>query len=182
VERYQTVYARHEGSIAAPTAGLHFTERVFDDLRNAGVGVCEILLHVGYGTFQPVRTENLEEHRMEAEFFEVSPAAAEAIFKRKWSGKRLIAVGTSTTRALEFLARQQPFPLRGASGWCDLFIYPGFKFRLLDGLLTNFHLPGSTLLMLVCAFAGTDFTRECYRQAIRERYRFYSYGDCMLIL
>jgi S-adenosylmethionine:tRNA ribosyltransferase-isomerase len=180
--RYQTVYARHTGSIAAPTAGLHFTEQVLDRLDQRGVRRCEILLHVGYGTFQPVRVENVEDHRMASEFFEVSDQAARCIREQKSAGKLLTAVGTTTTRVLEFWARQADPPSSDLTGFCDLFIRPGFEFRLLDGLLTNFHLPRSTLLMLVCAFAGREFMLDCYREAVKEEYRFFSYGDCMLVL
>jgi S-adenosylmethionine:tRNA ribosyltransferase-isomerase len=181
-ERYQTVYANQTGSIAAPTAGLHFTAEVLGKLREKGVPVCEITLHVGYGTFQPVRCEEIEAHRMEPEVFALTDEAAASIGGYKAEGRRLVAVGTTTTRVLEYLARSpNPFA-KGRSGLCDLFIYPGFEFREVDALLTNFHLPRSTLLMLVSAFAGQELTRGLYREAIAERYRFFSYGDCMLIL
>jgi S-adenosylmethionine:tRNA ribosyltransferase-isomerase len=180
--RYQTVYARTVGSVAAPTAGLHFTEDIFRRLRERDIPVCEILLHVGYGTFQPVRCEDVENHRMESEYFRVEAGTLESIRACKASGKRLIAVGTTTTRCLEFIARQPFVPGKGAEGECDLFIYPGFAFRMLDGLITNFHLPRSTLFMLASAFGGRDLLLDCYREAIGRRYRFYSYGDCMLIL
>jgi S-adenosylmethionine:tRNA ribosyltransferase-isomerase len=180
--RYQTVYARHSGSVAAPTAGLHFTEEVLDRLKARGVKVCELLLHVGYGTFQPVRTEDVEAHEMEPEYYRLDADNALYIKRLKNAGRRLIAVGTTSTRCLEYLARQEN-PLEGeSSGLCNLFIYPGFEFKLLNGLLTNFHLPRSTLFMLVCAFAGRELMLECYREAIANNYRFYSYGDCMLIL
>ncbi len=179
-ERYQTVYAAHSGSVAAPTAGLHFTEDVFKQLQNRGIVVCEILLHVGYGTFQPVRSERIECHRMLPEYFRVGATAAAAIGNCKSAGKRLIAVGTTTTRVLEHLAASGG--VRESAGFCDLFIYPGFQFRGIDGLLTNFHLPKSTLYMLVCALAGRELMLDCYREAVAERYRFFSYGDCMLIL
>jgi S-adenosylmethionine:tRNA ribosyltransferase-isomerase len=181
-ERYQTVFASHQGSIAAPTAGLHFTPEVLQRLDERGVPLCEILLHVGYGTFQPVRCDEIEDHRIEPEYFEVSEESAAFIRNRKNQGNRLIAVGTTTTRTLEYLARLEPHWIQKSSGWCDLFIYPGFQFRVIDGLLTNFHLPRSTLLMLVCAFGGREFMLECYREAVSRRYRFFSYGDCMLIL
>jgi S-adenosylmethionine:tRNA ribosyltransferase-isomerase len=181
-ERYQTVYAGKSGSIAAPTAGLHFTSDVLDRLQARDIPRCNILLHVGYGTFQPVRCDDVEDHRMEPEYFEVTGEAAAASRKCRSEGRRLIAVGTTTTRVLESLARGDEFLMSGASGFCDLFIYPGFEFRALAGLLTNFHLPRSTLFMLVSAFAGRDLIMDCYRQAIAEQYRFYSYGDCMLIL
>jgi S-adenosylmethionine:tRNA ribosyltransferase-isomerase len=181
-ERYQTIFASRHGSIAAPTAGLHFTPEVLQRLDERGVPHCEILLHVGYGTFQPVRCDEIEDHRIEPEYFEVSQESAAFIRDRKSQGSRLIAVGTTTTRTLEYLAYREPRGIQQSSGWCDLFIYPGFQFRAVDGLLTNFHLPRSTLLMLVCAFGGQEFMLECYREAVSRRYRFFSYGDCMLIL
>jgi S-adenosylmethionine:tRNA ribosyltransferase-isomerase len=178
--RYQTIYARHSGSVAAPTAGLHFTEEVFRRLRGREIPICELLLHVGYGTFQPVRCEKIEEHQMEPEYFQLEIETAARIHGYKAEGRQLIAVGTTTTRCLEFLARQENF---GAStGFCNLFIYPGFEFRMLNGLITNFHLPSSTLFMLACAFTGRELMLDCYREAISKNYRFYSYGDCMLIL
>jgi len=180
--RYQTVFARQSGSIAAPTAGLHFTPEVLRRLAEREVPICEILLHVGYGTFQPVRCREIEDHRMAPEYFEVSDTAAAALDRHRRAGRRLIAVGTTTTRVLEQIARDGLPPNRGISGESDLFIYPGFEFRMVDGLLTNFHLPRSTLFMLVCAFAGREFMLDCYREAIAREYRFFSYGDCMLIL
>jgi S-adenosylmethionine:tRNA ribosyltransferase-isomerase len=180
--RYQTIYARHSGSVAAPTAGLHFTEDVFRRLEARCIPVCELLLHVGYGTFQPVRCENIEEHRMEPEYYEIDEAAASRIRGYKAEGRRLVAVGTTTTRCLEFLAKQEGSLVQASAGFCNLFIYPGFEFRILDGLLTNFHLPKSSLFMLACAFAGRELMLDCYREAISKGYRFYSYGDCMLLL
>ena len=180
--RYQTVYARHSGSVAAPTAGLHFTPEVFRRLKERGIPVCEVLLHVGYGTFQPVRCEDITRHPMEPEYYEIGTETAARIRGYKAEGRRLIAVGTTTTRCLEFLAREEGALSHASAGLCNLFIYPGFQFRMLDGLLTNFHLPRSTLFMLGCAFAGRDLLLDCYREAIAENYRFYSYGDCMLIL
>ncbi len=180
--RYQTVYARHSGSVAAPTAGLHFTNRMLDSLDSGGIERCEILLHVGYGTFQPVRADDVENHRMAPEYFEITEQAAAWIRGRRSAGKLLTAVGTTTTRALEYWAKQSGLEDSGASGFCDLFIHPGYKFKLVDALITNFHLPKSTLLMLVAAFAGRELILECYREAVREEYRFFSYGDCMLIL
>ena len=182
IRRYQTVYARYTGSVAAPTAGLHFTEEILHGLDQAGVPRCEILLHIGYGTFQPVRCRKVEDHPMEPEYFEVSENAAATIRKFKQEGRQLIAVGTTTTRVLEYLALQEEGFCGRRSGFCDLFIYPGFKFQMLNGLLTNLHLPQSTLFMLVCAFGGHELVQECYREAIRQQYRFYSYGDCMLLL
>jgi S-adenosylmethionine:tRNA ribosyltransferase-isomerase len=180
--RYQTVYARQNGSVAAPTAGLHFTPEVLGRLDRKCVDRCEIMLHVGYGTFQPVRCADIEEHRMEPEYFEVTEQEAARIRGHLKSGHRLVAVGTTTTRVLEHLARSEDFLVRGGAGFCDLFIRPGFQFGAVSGLLTNFHLPRSTLLMLVCAFAGRELILDCYREAVANNYRFYSYGDCMLIL
>ncbi|MCL2878425.1 MAG: tRNA preQ1(34) S-adenosylmethionine ribosyltransferase-isomerase QueA [Acidobacteria bacterium] len=180
--RYQTVYARQSGSVAAPTAGLHFTEEVLRRLDAKGVSVCKILLHVGYGTFKPVRAENIEEHEMEPEFYSVDEENAARIRALKDEGRRLVAVGTTSTRCLEYLARNGQSLERAVSGNCNLFIYPGFKFLMLNGLLTNFHLPKSTLFMLASAFAGRELMLDCYREAISLGYRFYSYGDCMLIL
>jgi S-adenosylmethionine:tRNA ribosyltransferase-isomerase len=180
--RYQTVYARQSGSIAAPTAGLHFTGDVLRRLEDRGIPICRILLHVGYGTFQRVRCEEICKHRMEPEYYEIDGVTAARIRNYKAEGRRLIAVGTTTTRCLEYLASSGK-PLEGAdAGYCNLFIYPGFRFHLLDGLLTNFHLPQSTLFLLTCAFAGRELMQDCYREAISKEYRFYSYGDCMLIL
>jgi S-adenosylmethionine:tRNA ribosyltransferase-isomerase len=179
--RYQTVFARERGSVAAPTAGLHFAPETIAALRERGIGWSPITLHVGYGTFKPVRVDRVEEHTVDPERFEVPPAAAEAIAAAHLAGKRIIAVGTTTTRALESAAESQGV-VRVGPGVADLFIYPGFDFKIIDGLLTNFHLPKSSLLMLVSAFAGRDLVLEAYRHAVRERFRFYSYGDAMLIL
>ncbi len=181
-DRYQTVYAKHIGSVAAPTAGLHFTKRILGELETRGISRCEIVLHVGYGTFQPVRSENIEEHRMEPEYFEVSDDAASFIAQARAAGRRLLAVGTTTTRVLEYLAQEEGLTGKGRSGFCDLFIRPGFKFQVIEGLLTNFHLPRSTLLMLVSALAGRELILASYRDAVARNYRFFSYGDCMLIL
>ena len=180
--RYQTVYARYTGSVAAPTAGLHFTNNVMQHLKKKDIPVCEILLHVGYGTFQPVRCEKVEDHRMDAEYYHIDGVTLSKIRNYKTEGRRLIAVGTTTTRCLEFIARNNGLPDTTTEGECDLFIYPGFRFKMLDGLITNFHLPRSTLFMLVSAFAGRELMLDCYREAIKSNYRFYSYGDCMLIL
>jgi S-adenosylmethionine:tRNA ribosyltransferase-isomerase len=179
-ERYQTVFARERGAIAAPTAGLHFTARVLDELRARGVSIAEITLHVGAGTFQPVRVENVEEHRMEFESYEVSEQAAEAINAARAAGGRVVAVGTTTVRTLESVADSEG-AVRAARGATDLFIRPGYRFRAIDALITNFHLPQSSLIMLVAAFAGRELILEAYRHAVAERYRFYSYGDCMFI-
>jgi S-adenosylmethionine:tRNA ribosyltransferase-isomerase len=180
--RYQTVYAQHSGSVAAPTAGLHFTDAVLHRLGARGIPICKLLLHVGYGTFQPIRSENLEEHTMEPEYYSIDAATAAQIQTYKSEGRRLVSVGTTTTRCLEYLARQENPMSQDSTGYCNLFIYPGFEFKLLDGLITNFHLPRSTLFMLVCAFAGRELMLDCYREAISKDYRFYSYGDCMLLL
>ena len=180
-ERYQTVYALRRGSIAAPTAGLHFTRELLDALAGAGVERAAITLHVGYGTFQPVRVERLEEHRMEAEHFEVSPEAADAISRALRERRRIIAVGTTTTRTLESLALTASGGVQAASGATNLFITPGYAFRIVSGLITNFHLPRSSLLMLVSAFAGREHTLKAYRHAVANGYRFYSYGDAMFV-
>lgn len=181
-ERYQTVYARAEGSIAAPTAGLHFTGAIFDALRQRGIERATITLHVGYGTFQPVRVEDVSDHRVEAEHFEVSAEAATALTRARAEGRRIVAVGTTTTRTLESLELAGDSSVRPQSGETALFIRPGHAFRLVSGLITNFHLPRSSLLMLVAAFAGRERVLAAYREAIAARYRFYSYGDAMLIL
>jgi len=181
-DRYQTVFARARGSIAAPTAGLHFDPSLVTALEKRGVEMTEITLHVGYGTFQPVRVEQVEDHRLEEERYEINAAAATAIARARCEGRRIIAVGTTTTRTLEAVARVHDGHVVAGHGATDLFIYPGFDFRVVDGLLTNFHLPRSSLLMLVSAFAGRASIRNAYEAAIAERYRFYSYGDAMLIL
>ena len=173
-ERYQTVYARDPGSIAAPTAGLHFTPEILASIPHAFV-----TLHVGAGTFQPVKSDDLSGHRMHREHYTLPPETAARINETKASGGRIIAVGTTTTRVLE---SQPPGPLQGTVGSTEIFIHPPYEFHRVDALLTNFHLPGSTLLMLVSAFAGRDLIMEAYAEAIREKYRFFSYGDCMLIL
>jgi S-adenosylmethionine:tRNA ribosyltransferase-isomerase len=181
-DRYQTVFARARGSIAAPTAGLHFDPSLVTALEDRGVEMTEITLHVGYGTFQPVRVEQVEDHRLEEERYEINAAAATAIARARCEGRRIIAVGTTTTRTLEAVARVHGGHVVAGHGATDLFIYPGFDFRVVDGLLTNFHLPRSSLLMLVAGFAGRARIRNAYEAAIAERYRFYSYGDAMLIL
>jgi S-adenosylmethionine:tRNA ribosyltransferase-isomerase len=179
-ERYQTVYAKTRGSVAAPTAGLHFSESLLTALARRGVQFVEVTLHVGYGTFKPVRTEAVEEHIVDPERYTISPAAADAINLAKRERRRVITVGTTTTRALENSALGGGEVMAG-DGEASIFIYPGFDFRIIDGLLTNFHLPKSSLLMLVAAFAGRDRILAAYRQAVERRYRFYSYGDAMLI-
>jgi S-adenosylmethionine:tRNA ribosyltransferase-isomerase len=180
-ERYQTVYARETGAIAAPTAGLHFTRSVFQEIKNAGVSIAEITLHVGYGTFEPVRVDDVSQHRVLPETFSIPAETAEVINGSRTAGGRIIAVGTTTTRALESAASADG-EIKPTSRNADLTITPGYKFRIVDALVTNFHLPRSSLLLLVSAFAGRELTLDAYRHAVRERYRFYSYGDCMLIL
>jgi S-adenosylmethionine:tRNA ribosyltransferase-isomerase len=183
--RYQTVFARERGSAAAPTAGLHFTPEVLAELERKGVEIARITLHVGLGTFQPVRVESTEEIRLHAEPYTLSAEAAAAIVKAKREGRRILAIGTTTTRTLEHVAREAErtgHEIAGHSGSTSLFLSPGSEFKLVSGLLTNFHLPGSTLLMLVSAFAGRERVLAAYRHAAEARYRFFSYGDCMLIL
>jgi S-adenosylmethionine:tRNA ribosyltransferase-isomerase len=181
-DRYQTVYARDPGSVAAPTAGLHFTDAMMRRIEDAGARFSAVTLSVGIGTFLPIRTEEIERHRMHAERYDISPRTAEAVNETRERGGRVIAVGTTTTRALEGAAAQgQQDRLISGRGETSLFITPGFRFRVVDGLVTNFHLPRSTLLVLVSALAGREFIREAYRQAVGERYRFFSYGDAMLI-
>lgn len=179
---YQTVYAKVRGAVAAPTAGLHFTQRVLSALAARGVETCEITLHVGLGTFQPVRAQQVEDHQMEAELYEISESAAVAINRALDQRRRVIAVGTTSVRTLETVAGEHDGRVAPGRGESRLFIFPGFPFRVVRGLLTNFHLPQSTLLMLVSALAGRDFVLHAYRHAVEGRYRFYSYGDCMLIL
>jgi S-adenosylmethionine:tRNA ribosyltransferase-isomerase len=179
---YQTVYAKVRGAVAAPTAGFHFTERVLQALEARGVETCEVTLHVGLGTFQPVRVERVEDHHMEAERYEVPDAASQAINRALDERRRVIAVGTTSVRTLEHVASQHGGRIPPGSGDTNLFIIPGFRFQVVGGMLTNFHLPQSTLLLLVSAFAGTEFVRRAYHHAVESRYRFYSYGDCMLIL
>ncbi len=179
---YQTVYAKVRGAVAAPTAGLHFTDRVFSELKMRGVETCEITLHVGLGTFQPVRVKRIEDHQMESERYEVSETAASALNRAIRERRRVIAVGTTTVRTLESVAHEHDGVIAPCRGETRLFITPGFQFQVVSGLLTNFHLPQSTLLMLVSAFAGKDFVLSAYRHAVESRYRFYSYGDCMLIV
>jgi S-adenosylmethionine:tRNA ribosyltransferase-isomerase len=181
-DRYQTVFARETGSVAAPTAGLHFDAALVAALEARGVGIVEITLHVGYGTFQPVRVERVEDHRVDAERYEIGDRAAGAINDALEHGRRVIAVGTTTTRTVEAVASANGGRVVAGEGATNLFIYPGYDFRVIGGLLTNFHLPRSSLLMLVAAFAGRERILAAYQAAIHERYRFYSYGDAMLIL
>jgi len=181
-DRYQTVYARERGSVAAPTAGLHFTPELLESLNGRGIERTAITLHVGYGTFQPIRVDTVEAHKIHAERFSIGEAAADVINRAKQEKRRIVAVGTTTTRALEAAARAGRGVITPQSGWTDLFIYPGYRFTMVDALMTNFHLPESSLLMLVCAFGGRDRVLAAYREAVHQRYRFYSYGDAMLIL
>ncbi|MFC1478889.1 tRNA preQ1(34) S-adenosylmethionine ribosyltransferase-isomerase QueA, partial [Candidatus Margulisiibacteriota bacterium] len=202
-DQYQTVYAKHEGAIAAPTAGFHFTDELLAKVRAKGVNTAWVTLHVGLGTFKPVAVDNILDHDMHEEWYELAPETAEAINAARAKGGRVIAVGTTTARVLETvgkMVRDQVGPLnppkggleiqlkpetrnlKPASGWTDIFIYPGYKFKVVDCLLTNFHLPKSTLLMMVSALAGKDFVFRAYQEAVNEKYRFYSFGDAMLIL
>ncbi len=178
--RYQTIYAKERGAIAAPTAGLHFTARVFAELQARGVEIVEITHHVGAATFQPVRVENVEEHHVEAESYEISEVAATSINTAKAAGKRIIAIGTTTTRALESAVGATGL-IEAGNKSTELFIHPGYQFRVINALITNFHLPKSSLLILVSALAGQELLLKVYRHAVQERYRFYSYGDCMFI-
>ncbi len=179
-ERYQTVFAQRAGAVAAPTAGLHFTPGLLEEIRSRGVTIATLTLHVGLGTFQPVRVENIHEHRMHREFYLIPEETAREVSLRKREGGRIVAVGTTTTRALEYAAGDDGTVKAGA-GEADIFIYPGYRFRVVDALLTNFHLPKSTLLMLVSAFAGKEATFRAYNEAVRRGFRFFSYGDAMFI-
>lgn len=179
-ERYQTVFAKHEGSAAAPTAGLHFTNSLLEEIAKKGVNIAYITLHVGLGTFRPVKEEKIEDHIMHSEYFSIPKTTAEMVNRTKLNGKRVIAVGTTSVRTLESAA-QDDAKINPISGWTDIFIYPGYSFKIVDALITNFHLPESTLLMLVSAFAGREFVMNAYKEAIRERYRFFSFGDAMLV-
>jgi len=180
-DRYQTVYARERGSVAAPTAGLHFTPEILSRLHDRGIETTEVTLHVGLGTFQPVRVERVEEHKLHSERYSISEEAAEKIRKARSESRRIIAVGTTTVRTLEYVAKQRAGEICTDSGEANLFIYPGYRFRVVNALLTNFHLPQSTLLMLVCSLGGKENVLNAYRHAVTERYRFYSYGDCMFV-
>lgn len=180
-QRYQTVYARHEGSAAAPTAGLHFTPQLLDEIKGKGVEIAEVTLHVGLGTFRPVKAENVLDHHMHSEFYQIEQSEADKINRAKESGGRIIAAGTTSTRTLESVADENGY-IKAASGWTQIFIYPGYKFRCIDGLITNFHLPESTLIMLVSALAGREHVLSAYEEAVKEEYRFFSFGDAMLII
>jgi S-adenosylmethionine:tRNA ribosyltransferase-isomerase len=184
-ERYQTVYSRVKGSVAAPTAGLHFTDDLLDRIRRTGVELVFVTLHVGWDSFRPVETEDVESHEMHSEHWELGPEAAEAINRAKDEGRRVVSVGTTAVRLLEHAAARSdggPGVVAPGSGWADLFIYPGYRFRVVDALLTNFHLPRSSLLMLTSAFAGRDLVLCAYREAASHGYRFYSFGDAMLVV
>ena len=178
--RYQTVYAKHSGSAAAPTAGLHFTPELLQEIEGEGVDIASVTLHVGLGTFRPVKVDNILEHHMHSEFYQIEESEAEKINRAKEKGGRVICVGTTSCRTIESAADENGH-LRAGSGWTDIFIYPGYKFKLLDCLITNFHLPESTLLMLVSALAGREHVLAAYEEAVRERYRFFSFGDAMFI-
>jgi S-adenosylmethionine:tRNA ribosyltransferase-isomerase len=181
-DRYQTVYAKEEGSAAAPTAGLHFTDELLEELKEKGIKLAFITLHVGLGTFRPVSAEQVEEHEMHAEFYRMSQETADILNEVKTSGGRIISVGTTSTRTLETIARDTSGSFTAATGWTDIFIYPLYTFKAIDGLITNFHLPKSSLIMLISAFAGLDQIMAAYKEAVREEYRFFSFGDAMLIL
>ncbi len=180
-DRYQTVFAKERGSAAAPTAGLHFTEELLQEIQDMGVRLAFITLHVGLGTFRPVSVENLEDHEMHSEFYQMTEGTAALLNKVKQEGGRIIAVGTTSTRTLETIAKKHDGVFVGESGWTDIFIYPGYQFKAIDGLITNFHLPKSTLIMLVSAFAGREKILNAYKTAVKERYRFFSFGDAMFI-
>lgn len=180
-ERYQTVYSKEQGSAAAPTAGLHFTEEMMKELEAMGVSLGFITLHVGLGTFRPVNVEKIEEHVMHKEYYSISADTAKLICDTKKRGGRVIAVGTTSIRTLESAAEKKDF-IEGKSGWTNIFIYPGYEFKIVDAIITNFHLPKSTLVMLISAFAGRDFVLHAYETAVKEKYRFFSFGDAMLIL
>ena len=180
-ERYQTVYSKEEGSAAAPTAGLHFTPELMERLKAKGIGIAEITLHVGLGTFRPVKEENVLDHKMHSEHYQLTKETADRILETKKNGGRVIAVGTTSCRTLESVATFYG-GIQPAEGWTDIFIYPGYEFKCIDGLITNFHLPESTLIMLVAALAGYDHIMNAYHLAVQEKYRFFSFGDAMLIL
>ncbi|MEY8291959.1 tRNA preQ1(34) S-adenosylmethionine ribosyltransferase-isomerase QueA [Carnobacteriaceae bacterium 52-44] len=180
-DRYQTVYARENGSAAAPTAGLHFTDEVLTQLKDKGVKLAFLTLHVGLGTFRPVNADNVEDHKMHSEFYQLSEETADILNKTKEKGGRVIAVGTTSIRTLETIANKFDGKLEADSGWTDIFIKPGYTFKFVDAFLTNFHLPKSTLIMLVSAFAGREFILEAYHHAVEEEYRFFSFGDAMFV-
>ena len=178
--RYQTVYAKHDGSAAAPTAGLHFTPQLLEQIRDKGVKIAEVTLHVGLGTFRPVKVEDVTKHHMHSEFYIIEESQAKLINDTKQAGGRIVSVGTTSCRTLESASDEKGI-LKAGSGWTDIFIYPGYRFKMVDALITNFHLPESTLVMLVSALAGKDHIMAAYEEAVRERYRFFSFGDAMFI-
>lgn len=180
-DRYQTVYAEHSGSAAAPTAGLHFTKKLMDNIKNKGVHIAYVTLHVGLGTFRPVQVEDVNAHKMHEEFYILDEENAAIINQAKNSGGKVISVGTTSTRTLESVMKTHG-SLKASTGWTDIFIYPGFEFKIIDGLITNFHLPESTLIMLVSALSKKDFIMHAYETAVKEKYRFFSFGDAMLII
>lgn len=180
-ERYQTVYAKENGSAAAPTAGLHFTKEVLEKLEEKGVKLAYLTLHVGLGTFRPVNVDSLDDHKMHSEYYQLTQESADILNETKANGGRVVAVGTTSIRTLETIAQKFDGHLEAASGWTDIFISPGYTFKFVDAFLTNFHLPKSTLIMLVSAFAGRDFVMEAYRHAVDEQYRFFSFGDAMFV-
>ncbi len=180
-ERYQTVYAKEKGSAAAPTAGLHFTSKLIDNLKDKGIIFCNVLLHVGLGTFRPVKTKNIEDHEMHSEYYEINKETVDIINNARKSGNKIVCVGTTSVRVLESVADNNG-NLKECSGWTDIFIYPEYKFKIVDAIITNFHLPKSTLLMLVAAFAGEEKTLHVYKEAVKDNYRFFSFGDAMLII
>ena len=179
-ERYQTVYSREEGSAAAPTAGLHFTPELLNELREKGAETAFITLHVGLGTFRPVKVEKIDDHLMHSEYYSIDVTTAQVIEKARQSGRRIISVGTTTTRTLETVMRDRG-KIESCSGWTNIFIYPGFEFKIIDSLITNFHLPESTLIMLVSALLGHGVTMGAYEEAVKEKYRFFSFGDSMFV-
>jgi S-adenosylmethionine:tRNA ribosyltransferase-isomerase len=182
-ERYQTVYARHPGSVAAPTAGLHFTERLLDELRQRGIRIAPLTLHVGIGTFKPIEVTDVRLHKMHAEWYAVPAETVSLMRETRAANRRIVAVGTTAARTLESIADALTGDTEGPiTGWTDLYIYPGYHWRVVDALITNFHLPRSTLILLVASFAGRELILEAYREAVQQRYRFYSFGDAMLIL
>ncbi len=179
-ERYNTVYAVHDGSAAAPTAGLHFTEELLQEITDKGVDIARVTLHVGLGTFRPVKVEEITDHHMHSEFYQINEEAAEKINRAKAGNGRIICVGTTSCRTIESAADENGH-IHAGSGWTEIFIYPGYRFKVLDGLITNFHLPESTLIMLVSALAGREHVMKAYKEAVEERYRFFSFGDAMFI-
>lgn len=181
-ERYQTVYSHEVGSAAAPTAGLHFTKELMEKIRQKGVNIAAVTLHVGLGTFRPVKVDDVTKHKMHSEHYEISPETAELIRKTKQNGKRVFAVGTTSCRTLESVGTAHNGEIVAEDGYTDIFIYPGYQFKVIDGLITNFHLPESTLIMLVSAFAGYDSIMNAYQTAVKEKYRFFSFGDAMMIV